>query len=276
MKPIGLTLLLVFTFVGATAQIQVSYGELTTWTITNYDGSIAKKKAIIYFDTKSSLEQVLYILPLGYTDTTELPKEKKENIINEKGENVTKFSFNLGPTKPYTPKDMYTVFRSFSKQESVSKAMKLLAGGNGKAEYYILEDKEIDFGWQITTERKKIGDFECVKAISKPFRGRVYEAWFAPEIPISGGPWKLCGLPGLILEAKDQSGEVSFVMEKLTINPTERKAIFNPYENVKLPRITWEQYKKLIKEENTKMYKATMAAGGRVLSHTTKSIEMID
>jgi len=41
---------------------------------------------------------------------------------------------------------------------------------------------------------------ECHKATTK-FRGRVWEVWFTEEIPISLGPWKLGGLPGLILKA---------------------------------------------------------------------------
>lgn len=43
------------------------------------------------------------------------------------------------------------------------------------------------------------------------FRGRDYEAWYTPEIPRSEGPWKLQGLPGLILKASDNRQHYTFV-----------------------------------------------------------------
>ena len=58
--------------------------------------------------------------------------------------------------------------------------------------------------WEITNTSKKIDKFNCIKATTL-FRGRKYEAWFTPEIPVPAGPWKLHGLPGLILEASDSS-----------------------------------------------------------------------
>jgi len=57
--------------------------------------------------------------------------------------------------------------------------------------------------WHITNENKEIGDYLAIKAEAR-FRGRDYEAWFTPEIPIPAGPWKLFGLPGLILEVTDK------------------------------------------------------------------------
>ena len=42
------------------------------------------------------------------------------------------------------------------------------------------------------------------------FRGRRWTAWFATDIPVSDGPWKLGGLPGLILEAYDDGQQHVF------------------------------------------------------------------
>lgn len=42
------------------------------------------------------------------------------------------------------------------------------------------------------------------------FRGRTYEAWFTPDIPVSDGPWKFSGLPGLILEVHDSKNHYVF------------------------------------------------------------------
>lgn len=49
----------------------------------------------------------------------------------------------------------------------------------------------------------------CRKATGY-FRGRNYIAWFCSDIPIPYGPWKLGGLPGLIIKAYDSKGEISF------------------------------------------------------------------
>ena len=42
------------------------------------------------------------------------------------------------------------------------------------------------------------------------FRGRTWIAWFASEIPISDGPWKFNGLPGLIMEVYDAKKHFHF------------------------------------------------------------------
>ncbi len=47
--------------------------------------------------------------------------------------------------------------------------------------------------------------YECMMA-ECDYHGRHWKAWFAPEIPMSFGPWKLHGLPGLILKAEANGG----------------------------------------------------------------------
>lgn len=68
--------------------------------------------------------------------------------------------------------------------------------------------------WEITEESKEIIGCQCFKATTD-YRGRRWTAWFAPEIPVQDGPWKLCGLPGLILEAEDNHSEYHFLANGL-------------------------------------------------------------
>ena len=74
---------------------------------------------------------------------------------------------------------------------------------------YEYEEPFDNFIWQITSETDTIHNYVCQKAICD-FGGRTWEAWFAMEIPISDGPYKFCGLPGLILNIADTQNHYSF------------------------------------------------------------------
>ncbi len=70
----------------------------------------------------------------------------------------------------------------------------------------VYEDPPMKLDWNVTGNFKIIkGKFECYEALTD-FRGRSYRAWFCPNIQSVGGPWKLNGLPGLILEVEDTRG----------------------------------------------------------------------
>lgn len=68
--------------------------------------------------------------------------------------------------------------------------------------------------WNITDETKSIAGYECIKATTN-YRGREWAAWFAPELPVPYGPWKLRGLPGLIFEAQSTDGK--YIMQATKI-----------------------------------------------------------
>lgn len=67
---------------------------------------------------------------------------------------------------------------------------------------YVYEEELPKQSWMLTSESKSIYGYKCQKATTR-YLGRDYEAWYTLEIPISNGPWKLGGLPGMILEAYD-------------------------------------------------------------------------
>ncbi len=92
------------------------------------------------------------------------------------------------------------------------KSKQLLSNEFILARLYPVKDTLIRPNWKITTSRKKIGEFECQRA-ETTYRNRQYVAWFTPKIPVEWGPWKLWGLPGLIIEANSLDGEIAFIFK---------------------------------------------------------------
>jgi GLPGLI family protein len=253
------------------AQSNIHNGELSYWKIWQIrEGMFMKTKLLMHFDTQESLDLLVYVIPPGAQDSTVIG-EKRESVINKEGKVVDKVSLASGPKEARAIDNEAMLFKSFRNKQMFSN--QVFAEFNSPAKSYVLEDPIPDFGWRITEERKSIGIYECIKAVSQPFRGRVYEAWFAPAIPISNGPWKLGGLPGLILEAADQSGEVAFVFEKLVLNPEESYPVYNAFADSPKPHITWEQYVRMSQEKERKMEKFINSKGGRITSTQKSEIE---
>ena len=64
------------------------------------------------------------------------------------------------------------------------------------------EEKWSGQDWTLLGDTASFLGHQCQKAICR-WRGRDYMAWFAPDIPVSRGPWKFGGLPGLIMKIHD-------------------------------------------------------------------------
>ena len=73
--------------------------------------------------------------------------------------------------------------------------------------YYEQELPAID--WQMQDADSVVCGYSCSKAVGE-WRGRRWTVWYSMDIPIDDGPWKLQGLPGLILHAEDAQGNFFF------------------------------------------------------------------
>ncbi|MDN5284668.1 MAG: hypothetical protein JWR38_942 [Mucilaginibacter sp.] len=74
---------------------------------------------------------------------------------------------------------------------------------------YLITEPLATIDWKISSDTASFAGLHCQKA-TVHFRGRDYTAWFCPDLPFHSGPWKLNGLPGVILEAYDAKKEVVF------------------------------------------------------------------
>lgn len=83
--------------------------------------------------------------------------------------------------------------------------------------------------WVITDEKKTIAGYICQKATTT-FQCRDYEAWFTKEIPLAYGPWKLHGLPGIILEVKESTGFL--VVKTKSVTKASSKEFHEQLENL--------------------------------------------
>ena len=77
---------------------------------------------------------------------------------------------------------------------------------------FVISDGLPVISWRISPDTASLGGLRCQKATCH-FKGRDYTAWFCPDLPVSAGPWKLNGLPGVIAEAYDTKKEVCFLFD---------------------------------------------------------------
>lgn len=139
------------------------------------------------------------------------------------------------------PKIHHTILKNYVKNEMIFSNM---FGMN-----YFSYSKKIDsLKWTLFDEKKEILGYSCQKATTS-FAGRDYIAWFAVDIPISDGPYKFNGLPGLIFSIYDNKKQYSF--EIMSIKNTN--AFFDTKDPIYSNIVTsYDEYKSIEKKFKNK------------------------
>lgn len=111
--------------------------------------------------------------------------------------------------------------------------------------------------WQTYPDTLTIKNYKCNK-VTTTFEGRDYVAWYSTEIPISDGPHKFWGLPGLIIKIADTENHYTFELESF-----EKFANNFPKFERSDPtfEITYEKFKQLRKDENENPLKVFQSQG---------------
>ncbi len=121
-------------------------------------------------------------------------KQVKEEIANSPDGNIKINRRNSGSPLQYF---------QFPAQQKLFRKESLVINS------YLIEDALPVIDWKVSGDTASFGGMHCQKATAH-FKGRDYTAWFCADMPFHAGPWKLNGLPGVILEAYDARKDVVF------------------------------------------------------------------
>lgn len=91
-------------------------------------------------------------------------------------------------------------------------------GLNGNNELFAYVQPRTIFDWNLHGDTATISGYLCQKA-TVTFGNRSWVAWFTQDIPVSDGPYKFYGLPGLIVSVYDEDDFFKF--EMLSIQKTK-------------------------------------------------------
>lgn len=110
--------------------------------------------------------------------------------------------------------------RSFSVFKELSQKGELVYIDRIEENGYYYKENMPTFDWKMQDGDTIVCSYPCQKA-KTVFRGREWNVWYAIDLPYSDGPWKLSGLPGLILLAQDAKGDFRFVAQKIAMSDKE-------------------------------------------------------
>lgn len=95
---------------------------------------------------------------------------------------------------------------------------------------FFYEEDYVSQEWIVGDSTKQILGYNCKKAVCD-FRGRHWIVWFVEDIPIKEGPWKLNGLPGLILKAYDSKMDYHYTATHIEENPVTPVILYKLKDN---------------------------------------------
>jgi GLPGLI family protein len=115
--------------------------------------------------------------------------------------------------------------------------------------YYVVNNN-YKHNWQLISNSDTIiSNYNCKNATCY-FAGRNYTAWYTTEIPISDGPYKFNGLPGLIVKIEDAKKEHIFTLTSFSTIKYNKPLLLSDRT---YQQINQQQYTKAKKKRNEEM-----------------------
>jgi GLPGLI family protein len=181
-------------------------------------------------DRPQKEEMHLYVTPEWSVYLREALIGSAQYFFTQKGGKAADFN----PLKELNEMSSYIHYFDQKEQVYTEKILNL---------FYQISEPLTSIDWTIHEEKKQIQGYEVQKATAQ-VRGRHYTAWFCTALPYQAGPWKLHGLPGLILAAEDQQSEVVFELLGIEKTTLTTSSIERP-KHVQMQKINQQAYNKV-------------------------------
>lgn len=116
-------------------------------------------------------------------------------------------------------------------------------------EYRVEESPEVPEWTIVGDSTANILGYNCTMATAD-YKGRKWKAYYTEDIPIDNGPWKLCGLPGLIMKAYDSENHYIFeaigMKQMEDVQPITYDIGFDKYEKLSMKDLTDLRHKQTL------------------------------
>ena len=126
---------------------------------------------------------------------------------------------------------------------------------------YAVEEPLNPFEWELLEGDTTVAGYPCQLA-QTTWRGRTWRVWYTLDLPYDNGPWKLGGLPGLILVADDAAGDYHYSC----ISIRQGQGLPIAYEGKKPDKTTQKDFQELFtrfREDPSTFLK--QATGGKIV-----------
>lgn len=201
---------------------------------TNYDFVKVKYKSFL-LDEREEYGCFLY-------EETTLVTNNRKSYYYEKARDTIIQTLTMGDMNNSNSNYKYTYFKDFDK--------KLIYFDRDYGLKKVIIDSTDLIKWNITSNQKKVMGYSCQEASGK-FRGRNYKVYFLKDIPISNGPFKFDGLPGIILQVQSDDGCVNIEAFEIEYNVDVPINFSNNF--IEKKTATWVEFIKFYKERVEKV-----------------------
>ncbi|MFA5974522.1 MAG: GLPGLI family protein [Lentimicrobiaceae bacterium] len=113
---------------------------------------------------------------------------------------------------------------------------------------YLIHDTIVPPKWKIMNDMKEVAGHICMNAsLNDTLRKQNTIAWFALDMPVSAGPDRFFGLPGVILEVDVNNGALIMTADKIDLAPLTTE--LDVPAKIKGRKINMTEYIKLIEKQ---------------------------